>query len=162
MIVITIFFLITTFIFCGPISQNDAENIAQNFYNYKNDPVANTFDISSTQLYSIDNENIFYVITLSPEGFILISYDNLIRPILGYSFDNNFRFDNIPTNINYIFNLYKKQINEQKELRNEITDQEIALEWEKFSRYVEYEPQTRTLKSINIKLAKGSILKPYN
>tara|TARA_Y100001970_G_scaffold294323_1_gene450565 strand:+ start:31512 stop:34382 length:2871 start_codon:yes stop_codon:yes gene_type:complete len=134
-----------TFIFCAPISQNDAENIAQNFYNYKNDPRTNTFSINSTELYSIDNENIFYVITLNPEGFILISYDNLIRPILGYSFNNNFRFDNIPTNINYIFNLYKKQINEEKELRNEIPDQEIVLEWERFSRYVEYEPQTRNV-----------------
>ena len=114
MIVITIFFLMTTFIFCAPISQNDAENIAQNFYNYKNDPVANTFDISSTQLYSIDNENIFYVITLSPEGFILISYDNLIRPILGYSFDNNFRFDNIPTNINYNILIYPSKYSPSK------------------------------------------------
>ena len=57
--------------------------------------------------YSInEDENIFYIIVLEPNGFILISYDNLIRPVLAYSFENNFRFDNIPTNINYIFRGY--------------------------------------------------------
>ena len=155
---IIVLFLISGFIFCAPVSQNDAENIAENFYNYKNDPRENNFTIESTQIYSIENENIFYIITLEPSGFILISYDDVIRPILAYSFENQFRFDNIPTNIDYIFNLYNKQIVEQRE-RNDI-DQEIILEWEKFSRVVEYQPQTRNVNPlITARFDQGS---PWN
>ena len=56
---ITVLFLILGFIFCAPVSQSDAENIAANFYNYKNDPRENNFTIESTQVYSIENDNIF-------------------------------------------------------------------------------------------------------
>ena len=155
---IIVLFLISGFIFCAPVSQTEAENIAENFYNYKNDPRENTFTIESIQIYSIDNDNVFYVIELEPNGFILISYDNLIRPILGYSFENNFRFENIPTNIDYIFDLYNRQISDQKE-RGDINE-EIISEWEKFSRTVEYEPQTRNVNPlITARFDQGS---PWN
>jgi len=156
--IIITFFLIVSFIFSAQVLQTDAENIAENFYNYKNDPRENIFTIESTQIYSIDNENIFYVIELKPSGFILISYDDLIRPVLGYSFENNFRFDDIPTNINYIFNLYNRQIAERRS--EDILDEEIISEWQRFSRTVEYEPQTRNVNPlISARFDQGS---PWN
>ena len=33
------------------------------------------------------------IINLNPNGFILISYDNLIRPVLAYSFEENYSYD---------------------------------------------------------------------
>ena len=136
--------VLTNFIFSASVSQGDAINIAENFFNYKNDPRENTFSIESIELFSIGDRDVFYVIELNPKGFILISHDNLIRPVLAYSFDEEFKFDNIPTNINYIFNLYSKQITEQQESRND-PNNEIANEWIKFSRAIEYEPQTRSV-----------------
>ena len=101
--------ILANFIFSASVSQSDAINVAENFFNYKNNPRENTFSIESIELFSIEERNIFYVIELDPKGFILISHDDLIRPILAYSFEEKFRFDNIPTSINYIFNLYSKQ-----------------------------------------------------
>ena len=75
---------------------------------------------------------------------MLVSSDNLIRPVLAYSFDENFRFDNIPTNINYMFDLYKRQLLQQQELRDD-PDDFIENEWVKFSRPIEYEPGTRNV-----------------
>ena len=122
--------VLLNFIFSASVSQSDAINVAENFFNYKNDSRENAFSIESIELFSIEERNIFYVIELNPKGFILISYDDLIRPVLAYSFEEKFRFDNIPTNINYIFNLYSKQIIEQQELRddpnNEIANDQIS------------------------------------
>ena len=138
-----ILFLIN-FIFCAPVSQNYALTIAENFFNYKNDPRENNFLVNSIQLFNVEDTDIFYVIELDPKGFMLVSSDNLIRPVLAYSFDENFRFDNIPTNINYIFDLYKRQLLQQQELRDD-PDDFIENEWVKFSRPIEYEPGTRNV-----------------
>ena len=140
---IFILFLIN-FIFSASVSQEAAVNIAENFYNYKNDPRENNFSIQEITLFSLEDRNVFYVIELNPRGFMLISHDDLIRPVLAYSFEENFRFDNIPSNINYIFNLYKKQIIEQEELRDD-PNNEIANEWIKFSTPVDYEPSNRSV-----------------
>ena len=131
-------------IFCASVLQEDAINIAENFFNYKNDPIENIFSIESIESFSIEDLDVFYVIELNPKGFILISHDNLVRPILAYSFEEDFRFDNIPTNLNYVFDLYKKQILQQQELRND-PNNDIANEWIKFSRQVDYEPSTRSV-----------------
>jgi len=131
-------------IFAAPISEELAINVAENFYFSKNDPRENTFSIESIAIYSVDEENVFYIIELSPNGFILVSYDNLIRPVLAYSFEEEYRYDNLPTNLTYIFNLYNKQLKEQKESRT-IADEFISNEWDKYSRFVEYETQTRSV-----------------
>ena len=139
-----ILILFINFLFCASISQSDAINVAENFFYHKRNPENNSFSVESVELFSVDDTNTFYVIELSPQGFILISYDDLIRPILAYSFENNFRFDSIPTNIDYIFKLYKKQISEQQEFRID-PNNEISNEWIKFSRSVDYEQPSRSV-----------------
>jgi len=44
-----------------------------------------------------------YVFQLEPAGFIAVSSDNAIRPVIGYSFLNNFSNKDTPTNIGYQF-----------------------------------------------------------
>ena len=105
--------------FSLPITENFAIEISENFYYSKNDRRTSEFSIENTEIYSNDTGNIFHVIHLNPEGFILISADNSILPVLGYSFENNYRSDNIPTNITYLFNLYSKQIIEQRDSNNQ-------------------------------------------
>ena len=141
---ITLLLLLFSYFLAAPISANYATTIAENFYYYKNDPRSNSFSNQETQPYLIDEENIFYIVELSPRGFILISSDDWVRPILAYSFEENFRYDNIPVNIEYLFNLYGKQIREQQEART-AQDEFISDEWDKFSRFVEYQPNTRNV-----------------
>ena len=51
---IFILFLIN-FVFSASVSQEAAVNIAENFYNYKNDPRENNFSIQEITLFSLED-----------------------------------------------------------------------------------------------------------
>ena len=112
-------------LFSSQINENLAIEVAENFYFSKNDPRSSEFLYEEITLYNYENNEIFYVVSLEPMGFILISSDNLIRPILAYSFNENFMFsENIPVNLKYLFNLYSEELVNQR--RSNMTDDEIA------------------------------------
>jgi len=50
---------------------------------------------------SIDNMTVAYIANLSPQGFIALSVDTNIQPIIAFSFRSNFIFDNDPDNALY-------------------------------------------------------------
>jgi len=141
------FILITTVVvgllFSSPVSEERALDLAENFFFYRNNPNSSEFIVESIETYSKNNEDIFYVIKIEPAGFILISANNLIRPILAYSFENDYRNDNIPVNIEYLFNLYSEELQEQKE--NRIQVEEISNEWDFFLQPLQYEPSSRSV-----------------
>ena len=141
--IIFIYIIAFNLIFSLPISENFAIEISENFYYSKNDRRISSFSVEYTETYINNNDNVFYIIHLNPEGFILISADNFILPVLGYSFENNYSSNDIPTNIEYLFNLYSKQMIEQREESNQ--DNYIGSQWEKFSNLVEYESQNRSV-----------------
>ena len=47
--------VLINFIFSASVSQSDVITVAENFFNYKNDPRENTFSIESVELFSIEN-----------------------------------------------------------------------------------------------------------
>jgi len=138
-----ILYILITFIFAVPVTENIAEEIAENFYYYKNDSRISTFSVESIETFNNNNNTIFYIFKLTDYGFILVAADNLISPILGYSFENNYVSNNIPKNISYIFNLYSIELNEQENSPRE--NEEINNLWERFSQPLEYEGQTRNV-----------------
>ena len=77
------------------------------------------FSIESINSYTSNNELVFHIININPNGFVLISADYLIRPVLAYSFNENYRDEELPVNIKYLFELYSRQLQEEKEVRNE-------------------------------------------
>ena len=136
--------LLLNFLFSFQINESFAIEVAENFYFSKNNPENTEFSYNEITLYNHNNNDIFYVVSLEPKGFILISSDNLVRPILGYSFEENFRFsESIPVNINYLFNLYSEELSIQRGVN--LTDSDISQEWTKFSNFVEYEGSLRTV-----------------
>ncbi len=118
------------------VSQERALNISENFFYYKNNRITASYSIDEIKMLNHNNKDIFYVIDLKPNGFILVSADDLLMPILGYSFENNFKVGDYPSNIDYLFDLYTKELNEQI-IRN-VQTEEIKNQWEKFSKSVEY------------------------
>ena len=83
------------FVFTEPVNEERALNVAQNFYFSKNNPEFSNFSVNEVELMSFNDENTFYAITLSPHGFILVAANNLVMPILGFSFENDFQATNI-------------------------------------------------------------------
>ena len=98
--------LILSFSFAANVSEQLALDVAENFYFSKKDPRNSEFSYRSINVYEHENNEIFYVVILEPKGFILISSNDLLMPILGYSFEENFNFSKVPINIEYLFDLY--------------------------------------------------------
>ena len=135
--------LLVSFSFTAIVSQQRALNIAENFYFSKNDSRNSEFSYRSINIYEHENSEIFHVIVLDPRGFILISTDDLIMPILGYSFEENFSFSQVPVNIDYLFDSYIEELQDQR--RTNTVYENVNQEWEKFSQTVEYEGQNRNV-----------------
>ena len=129
------------FILAEFISQDKALNISENFFYYKNNRSSSNFDVKNIQMLNHNDRDIFYVINLNPKGFMLISSNDLLMPVLGYSFENNFKFAEFPANLDYIFDLYTKEL--EIEIINNQQKFEVKQEWEKFTNVVEYK-ETRS------------------
>ena len=106
--------LIANIIIPSPINEQTAVTIGENFFYSKNIREDNGYSYSSVNLLNHNNEDIFYIINLEPSGFILVAADDLIMPILAFSFENNFKMDTFPTNIDYMFDLYTEELLTQK------------------------------------------------
>ena len=52
----------------------------------------------------------FYVFSLQPTGFVIVSADERVKPILGYSYNNDFVVEDMPDNILNWLDNYEKQI----------------------------------------------------
>ena len=102
---IILIFLSLNIIFSAIVNEERALNIAENFYYSKNDPRTNSFNISMIDNYTIEDEVIFYIFNLEPNGFMLISANDLIRPVLAYGYTENYRNETLPVNIQYLFDL---------------------------------------------------------
>ena len=138
------FLFLINFSFSEMITESTAMNIAENFFYSKNQRDLVDFSYNDNILINYSNENIFYVIKLNPRGFILVAADDLIMPILGYSFENEFIISTTyPSNINYLFNLYSSELSNEK--INNIQRDDVETQWNKYSNPVDFESQTRNV-----------------
>jgi hypothetical protein len=70
----------------------------------------------------------FYVFDADPSGFVIVSGDDGVPPVLAYSGENHFDFDNIPTGVEILMNRYKEAINYA--IRNNLpSTDDVRKEW---------------------------------
>ena len=127
--VLTVLFLNMAICYAKNVLISDAQKVAKNFLlNYqtanKNKlPTVQSAAIYKQQVIKSDKgEEIAYVFEMAPEGFIVTSTDNNITPILAYSFNGKFSYDE--NEENHLLHLIRKDL----ELRNScitITDRAI-------------------------------------
>lgn len=97
------------------VTLTDAEKAAKNFIYITLNKYADGIEMDQVRLsdpyvYKQNGQSIFYVFNLDP-GFIIISAEDAFTPVIGYSFDGSFRFeDAIPNYRGFILN-YADQIN---------------------------------------------------
>ena len=94
--------IINFILFAAPIDNQKAREVAESFLSAKS---LNDRDITSINIYTKDNADIFYYINFEPKGFVLISSDDRITPLLGYGLDNEFTIENIVKKILFILSL---------------------------------------------------------
>lgn len=101
-IIILLMAIFLTFnLFAIKQNQSNARKVAQTKLKLNNDP---SFSIGQTTEINDEKGNVLaYLFNLNPQGFILVSNDSDIMPIIGYSFRNNFSTDNSDLNNGYLF-----------------------------------------------------------
>ena len=117
-------------LFSGPVGLSDAEKTALNLVIERD----NSGQIESIKNILIDEKDgtlFFYIVDFEPSGFALISGDDRITPILGYSFINDFTPDNLPLQLeDFLDNVraYIQYVIEQ----NISASESITLMWENY------------------------------
>jgi len=125
------------FSFSKPISISTANQVAENFFRAGKVETLSQKDIKLLYVAKDDISGIdvaaaepyFYVYSGDGKSFVIVAGDDAVRPILGFSFDSDFRASEIPENVQFWLNTYKKQI----EYARQNAPQSIAFrkEWEK-------------------------------
>ncbi len=122
-LIISIFIIILSFnniIAQDFVNESEAKKIGTNFVSInsqKNDP---ELDL----VYTITDKNLeanLYIFNIKESGFVIVSATKKERPILAYSFDNNFNDENYG-NAEYFINLYNNNIEHLKTSSNYINE----------------------------------------
>ncbi len=120
-----------SFLSAALVSESEILKVAQNVYIEFSNENLESFIVESIDIVNNDDYSLIYVYNLYPQGFILISGDDRTSPYIGYSFDNNFQLNNMPSNLSFVINNYKNTI-----LSNIINDVEqsaqVLNEWNKY------------------------------
>jgi len=111
LIVILSFSLISK---AGKIEPEQAKKVAINYYSLLKSEYSNTSSfqpiIGEIFIEDIKGTTAFYIFNFQEKGFIIVSGDDSIIPILGFSFKGKYTPDNQPDGFKYLINSYKQQI----------------------------------------------------
>ena len=92
----------------APVNQASAERVARNLFIERGS--GTHLNIRSIQSISDGDVGLYHIFHLIPVGFIIVSADDRVVPVLGYSFENMYRTDAQPVNINYFMGKFKSDI----------------------------------------------------
>jgi hypothetical protein len=130
---ICLFIFLTINLQAKEINKLTAEKIAANAFakldNNKN--IAN-FQVKEILTVYSDDITAFYIVNFNPSGFIILSASDATIPILGSSTESNFSLDNLPPQLDYLFDCYKTQIKDVEKQKIAPTE-EIKQKWDKYS-----------------------------
>jgi hypothetical protein len=156
-----VFGLLTIFgttIFAKQIDENAAKQVGQNFLSTKTNSqtlkstnnltlVLRESSQSSNTLASIEQTTFFYVFNAGSNGFVIVSGDDNVSPILGYSDQGTFDPNNIPQNVAKWFEGYKTEIRNVIEQNIRPTN-EIKQEWQSLKNGANSNSSAKALSSV--------------
>ena len=127
-----IYIIIINIIFSAPVTENTAKRVAENIIVERfMSTVHGGYTIVSSEMIKDNDQNLIYIFHLNPMGFVLISADDRVSPILAYSYESNFITENMPQNVSYFINTHKYEILDAIE-NNRIAEQKVIDEWVKY------------------------------
>ncbi len=120
--------LLCTFMFANPVTLVDAKDVAVKYYKY----IANTniTDYSVANSYTTQRGGVavYYVFTFNAGGFVMVSADDAIIPVLGYSDEGTFDVNQIPVNAQNFFDSYATEIT--KIVGAQLSNVETKVKWD--------------------------------
>ena len=91
-------------------------------------------------------------------GFVIVSGDDIIKPILAYSYVNSFHVENMPDNLRAWMAYYREQINWARE-ENIVSDEETIWAWERLRDEID---SAKNSEEVLIETALWDQTAPYN
>ena len=126
-----VFIFCLSFVFPLNVNEQVANRVASNLLNERGD--VSQYNIDSINLISEDGYDLFYIFNLAPKGFILISADNRVLPVLGYGFEDNFIYsESMSPNIKYLTDMFKDEIKSSIDQNIQAT-QYIQEKWDRYT-----------------------------
>ena len=75
----------------------------------------------------------FYVVNVGPKGFVMLSGDDRLTPILGYSYESSFKAQDMPANLLKWFEGKRKEISYALSMEDFSASPEITEQWNHLS-----------------------------
>ncbi|MDA3880970.1 MAG: C10 family peptidase [Prolixibacteraceae bacterium] len=85
-----------TSVFAGGVSVNEIKQIALNWQNAYGNKNYYGKDILKIDTFKESGEDLIYIVSFKPEGWVMVSANNKTEPVLGYSVSSVFDMDKIP------------------------------------------------------------------
>lgn len=118
--------------FAKKIEIKDAQLVAKNFFyeriNQKQATPYQSITISDQYVEKSNNDAVYYVLSLNDNGFVIVAADDVVTPIIGYSYSGKFSSDNQPENFLGWMEHYKNEIQYVRD-HNLSPDVEITNAW---------------------------------
>ena len=130
-LIMTLAFFVSQ-IFASPVDVNTARQLGLKYVQSHGARQVAELSLAYTQLTESGNPAV-YIFNFD-NGFVLVSADDVARPILGYSNDEAFDISNVPDGFAYYLRYYARQIAFARE-NNLEPEMEVASEW----RHVAYD-----------------------
>lgn len=128
--------MISFFSFGKKVEMQSAQTIAKNIFFEKagafNSLKFNDVKISESFTISEANQPVYYIFNFNNKGFVILSADDNVSPVIAYSYDNIFKTGNQPENISTWMDSYKKQIVNVR-AKGIKADNNIKAEWAYYS-----------------------------
>jgi len=158
--------LILNFAFAKKVTIEEASLVAKNYY-YQESGISEKADYSKINMqlsYIGINllDTVFYAFSdYDNNGFILISADDRVKPILAFSNESIFDENNIPPSCELMLNSYSEQIIYAKSV-NYIATEETSNDWMKLSSDNQSDIRVTETPSIPLLLTNWNQTEPYN
>jgi hypothetical protein len=99
----------------GIVPKEIAQKAAINFYKerqalYYVPGLPKTLSIAGCHEEQRNGEPVYYVFSLDPQGFIVVSAEDRFMPVIGYSFEHPFGISGQPDNVRYWMGSYADQV----------------------------------------------------
>ena len=86
---------------------------------------------NSDYTISKNGKPVYYIINLSPEGFVIVAGNDAATPVLGYSTENNYSANNQPENFALWMDGYAEMVSYLNE-KNSLPAENIKLQWQQY------------------------------
>ncbi len=107
--------LLTVFGYSSERSFEDIKNVALNWA-YMNNKSVN-YSVGNESELAYKTKNNYVVVKLKPKGWVIVSTDDIAKPILGYSLDSNFEGNNTPPAYKMWVDAFNKEIENAKKVK---------------------------------------------